>query len=174
MGLYSGMRLGEICQLDASDVEKRSGHWVMHLWADPAADRSLKTEASARMVPVHPELIELGFLEYVKEQQEKGGKLFPDLADGKKDCGKDKMSKWFGRFLESAGLKKPGISFHTLRHTFRDALREAEVPGGVSIALGGWTESGVHAGYGTGYSTNKLAEGMNRVAYPGLDLSKLK
>ncbi|EWG67276.1 hypothetical protein P349_04741 [Enterobacter sp. DC4] len=45
--------------LDSSDK-------VMDTEAEAEADKSLKTLNALRQVPIHPRLIELGFLEYVK------------------------------------------------------------------------------------------------------------
>ena len=52
--LYSGMREGEICDLDAENVRERDG--VPYFDVTRA-----KSKAGVRLIPVHSELIRLGF-----------------------------------------------------------------------------------------------------------------
>ena len=48
-------------------------------------DKSLKTEAGSRLVPIHPQLMELGFLDYVGQiRNEKHQKLCPNLKKMRK------------------------------------------------------------------------------------------
>jgi integrase len=57
---YSGARLSEVCQLRVEDVFQRGGVWCMKF--DPEAG-SLKNENSERAVPLHPAIVERGFLQ---------------------------------------------------------------------------------------------------------------
>jgi integrase len=65
VALFSGMRSGEICQLNKGDVIRKSGVWAFRVSAE-GEGQYIKTEAAARLVPVHFELIACGFLEYWK------------------------------------------------------------------------------------------------------------
>jgi len=79
LAAYSGARLNEICQLDVIDIEKQDDVRVMKLEANDK-DKSIKTSASNRIVPLHPTLLELGFLNYVNQtRKSKHRKLFPQL-----------------------------------------------------------------------------------------------
>ena len=57
------------------------------------------------------------------------------------------------------------------------SLREARIDRDIALALGGWsTASGaasVSDAYGSGYQTATLKEAIDRISYPGLDLSHL-
>ena len=76
---YSGARLNEICQLDTYDIQQHSGIWVMNLTGD-SEDKSIKTHAGNRLVPLHPKLLEFGFLNYVEQiRNDNHQKLFPNL-----------------------------------------------------------------------------------------------
>lgn len=174
IGLYSGMRLNEICQLSADDVAKEQGIWTFRLWADADEGRTLKTLGSARIVPVHPQLLELGFEDYVAARQRKGKRLFPELTGNPDGYGSDPFSKWFSRFLKNAGVKDDTLCFHSFRHNFRDAVRESGAPVDVQHALGGWTEGSVSERYGVGHSTKTLHKAIARVSYEGLNLDRLK
>ena len=69
IAMYQGMRQNEICQLFVDDVATINGipcfcvndsHW----------SKSLKNQQSFRQVPIHPELLKAGFLEYVCKLRE--------------------------------------------------------------------------------------------------------
>jgi hypothetical protein len=94
------------------------------------------------------------------------------------ECGggyySEPFSKWFGRFLVKSKAKAPRTSFHSFRHSYRYAPREAHMPRDVVLALGGWEASaGEDDDYGSGLKASTLAQYIAKVAYPGLDLSHL-
>jgi integrase len=181
IGLFSGMRLNEICQLDVIDIQEIEGTPCFHVRPDPSAKggKRLKTEASERLVPVHPTLLGIGFMSYVEAQRAKGVvKLFPNLRRSTTGYYSDPFSKWFRRFLVAAGADGPRTCFHSFRHCFRDALREARMDHQIALALGGWA-AGSDAGetataYGRGYRISTLLQGIGGVQYPDLDLNYLK
>src|SRR5262249_15526663 len=75
---YTGMRLEEIAQLQASDIrnEVANGSTVTVIAIHDGGKNSLKNEPSARLVPVHSQLVRAGFLKYVKALPQ-DGLLFP-------------------------------------------------------------------------------------------------
>jgi hypothetical protein len=88
------------------------------------------------------------------------------------------FSKWFNdkrRFLGKLGIAGTGVSFHSFRHNYRDALREADISLERVRALGGWRRdsSGEEARCGKGLVASTLYKEIKKVAYPGLDLSHL-
>jgi integrase len=125
---------------------------------------------------VHPELIRLGFLEYVRERREQEGpraRMFPLIA-GKPDIAS--WSKWFGRYIRQLGIDR--AVFHSFRHGFTDALRAAGESRDIRRALTGHSGEGTDEGYGAKamirrYGLPRLAEAVAKVSYPGLDLSKV-
>ena len=168
------MRLNEACQLRAADVAEIDGVPMLYVRASADGQR-LKTSAAERRIPVHPELVRLGFLDFVAAQRKAGHeRLFPELPAGALGNYSDPYSKWFARLLTKAGVTSAGAVFHSFRHGWRDRLREAGVPRDVADALGGWASQGQGQHYGAGFSARVLAEHIGRVAYPGLDLSRLR
>ena len=73
LGLFTGARLNELCQLLKSDVGEREGVVVISI-LDEESNKRLKTDAARRFVPIHSKLIELGFLDFVKSCPE--GRIF--------------------------------------------------------------------------------------------------
>jgi integrase len=58
-----------------------------------------------------------------------------------------------------------GMTAHSLRHTFRDRLRAAEVPLEAIDQLGGWSSvSNIGSRYGQGYSVEHLRRYMDLIA----------
>jgi integrase len=172
------MRLNECCQLHVADVRVLDGvHCIMIQEADEQGegDKRVKTEAGERYVPVHPELTRIGFLQFVAAQREAGERrLFPELKRGAHGYLSDNFQKWWARFVKKIGADRPRTSFHSFRHCYRDALREAGISIERARALGGWSRGeGADAGYGDGLRPSTLAREIGKVRYPDLDLSHL-
>ena len=119
LGLYTGARLEELCQLHLEDIRQERGLWVLDINAKD--EKRVKTLSSERLIPVHPRLIELGFLSHVEGLQRKGAeRLFPELKYRRDGYGQT-ASNWFSRYRQRLGIDKP---FHSLRHTFVDELHQ--------------------------------------------------
>jgi integrase len=173
VALFTGMRSNEICQLDVADIIQKDG--VDFIVAQVDGGKSVKTKAGEREVPVHPELKRLGFIAYAEFRRKEGAKrLFPDLKKAKSGYYSDIMQKWFGNFLRSLDLKKPGVVLHSFRHTFRDAMREADVNVEVQHRIGGWElgQNTTANSYGRGHSPKRMLEEISKVKFPGLKLPK--
>src|SRR5439155_7728974 len=68
LALHSGCRLEELGGLKVEDVRTEDG--VSFLAIEPSDVRALKTDSSYRRVPLHPEVVRLGFLAFVKAQRD--------------------------------------------------------------------------------------------------------
>jgi integrase len=125
VALFSGMRSGEICQLNKGDVIRKNGVWAFRVSAE-GEGQYLKTEAAARLVPIHSELIACGFLEYWKALP--SGQLWPALRPGGPD-GKmnDYFTKRFVAYRRSCGVTGERKSFHSFRKNAAQALKNARV-----------------------------------------------
>src|SRR5262249_3896288 len=134
LALYTGARANELCGLLVRDVKPIDG--VPCIVVEDSEVRSVKTAASTRRIPVHPELIRLGFLDFVERQRAAGqARLFPELTVGKYGSASAQYSKRFGRLLRSIGITDKRKVFHSARHTVKDRLRAAQVPLDVQNAI---------------------------------------
>ncbi|NNA50289.1 tyrosine-type recombinase/integrase [Pseudomonas lactis] len=157
LGLYTGGRINELCQLYIDDIKlSKSGVCYLDFNLDTpdkmdtdvrdgaetaGSDKTLKTVNSRRIIALHPHLIELGFPAYVKALSEAGhNRLFPELKrDSIKGYGKPAGS-WFNeRFLGKQLLvpRDGKRTFHSFRHNFITALNEQEVPPDIIAQLAG-------------------------------------
>ncbi|WP_313902106.1 site-specific integrase [Methylobacterium sp. E-046] len=175
IALFTGMRMNEICQLLVRDVAQLDGNDVIIVAADDAGVKRVKTAAGERFVPIHPELKRCGLLQYRDAVAGRGEeRLFPELTTAEASGYlSDNFSKWFARFLQSCGAAKPRTAFHSFRHNYRDALREADISAERVRALGGWSSGRTEDNYGSGLRANSLAQEIDKVRYEGLDLSHL-
>lgn len=69
LGLYTGARVGELCQLRVVDVERTAAGLFLRI-TDEAEGATVKTAAGHRRVPVHPELVRLGFSDYLEDTRQ--------------------------------------------------------------------------------------------------------
>ena len=181
IALHSGMRLNEICQLDTTDIREIEGVWciaVSEKSLSGVTDKTLKTGASERLVPLHPALLSCGILAYVEDQRRAMQvKLFHDIDPGLRGRRAVAFSKWFTQFLKACGAYQPRTSFHSFRHNFRDELRAARIDHNIAMILGGWTTGGnssiASENYGRGFRVAALYESVTRLTFSDIDLSHL-
>ena len=181
LSLFHGFRLNEVAQLYTEDVKKEDCIPFIEIRKEredgSESDKRIKTKQSKRRVPIHPELLKMGFHLFVAQRKKDASRqrLFPDLPLGASGYFSDPFSKWFSGFKKKALGQECKATFHSFRHQFRDALREAGVSTEDAERLGGW-EVGKHSAereYGQGPSLKRLRQQIQKVKYPKLDLSHL-
>jgi integrase len=125
MALFTGARLNELAPLTAADVitDAAAGIVCINVKEDQEQGRRLKTASSARLVPIHPELTRIGFLQFVDWIRLTGheARLFPRLTPGPKGGFGEAWSKWFGRYKRKLCITNKVSVFHSFRHGFKDA-----------------------------------------------------
>jgi integrase len=177
ISLFTGMRLNEICQLTLDDFSIEDETDVILIRGDEDGEtKRVKTDAGNRFVPVHSELKAIGLLEYVEEQRRRrkaSAPVFPEIEVASTGYRSDNFSKFFARFLDHVGIKDRKKVFHSFRHNYRDALREADLSIEKVRALGGWESGKTEDHYGSGLRPSTLAQAIADVRYPELDLSHL-
>jgi integrase len=117
-------------------------------------------------------LLDLGFADVVAKADPKG-RLFPEIRMGEGNGNSAVFTQFWTRYGRAVGFHTPRTVFHSFRHNFTDALREAEVPDFIQHVLTGHKTGSVHEGYGAGPSLAKLKEAIDKVVYPTVDLSKI-
>ena len=149
----TGCRLAEIVGLRVEDVDLEDE--VLHI--RPNDKRRLKTTGSERSLPLVGHALEAIRLVMCKSFDEEC--VFPQYI---KDDGcyathaSNALAKWTKR--------RWGMTGHSLRHTFRDRPRAAEVPLEAVDQLGGWSSvSNIGSRYGQGYSLKHLRQFIDSI-----------
>lgn len=159
---YCGARVNEITQLRALDVRideetKGSPVWILRL--TPEAGR-IKT-SKARDVPLHPHLIEQGFLDYVKTR--KGRHLFYDPGRGRGGDIAHPAYKKAGERLAAWIRDKVGVTDtdidpnHGWRHLWKSKMMEAGVLEQIIDQIDGHAPASVGRKYGRANAVTMLA-----------------
>ena len=165
LGLYTGARLNELCQLRIDDVVAVNGIDCLHI-RSAAPDQKIKTDNSERLIPIHSRLKVLGFLKYVESQRQLGqARLFSELTLHKKHGYSAAPSKWFTRVRAQLGFEGKK-DFHSFRHTLADHLKqkgvgEALVGGILGHQTGGITFSR----YGKEFKPESLLPVIEMIVY---------
>ncbi|MFM0037105.1 DUF6538 domain-containing protein [Paraburkholderia strydomiana] len=177
LALYTGARLEELAQLSPDDVHQASyvdasgsqaSAWIIRI-SDMGEGQEVKTATSRRRVPVHADLIALGFIDYV--QTITGPRLFPLLktdSDGREG---GLFGKWFGKHIRKIGIVDRRMVFHSFRHLLKHTMRECGITEEVSDAITGHASASVGRRYGaTLYPLAPLVDAMQRYRIHGLPL----
>lgn len=126
IALYTGARIGELAQLKTDDISVIDGVPLLHI-TDAGEGQRVKSSASIRSLPIHPELIRLGLLEYVQAIKKEGHtRLWPILREDTERPGLN-LSNWFGDYRRSIGLTERYPDFHSFRHLARTRMAKAKI-----------------------------------------------
>lgn len=139
VGYCTGLRLGDCALLDwsAVDLDKNAISLV------PS-----KTKRSGKRVvlPIHPQLMR--WLLQTPEK-DRSGPVLPAIC-ARYTRNRTYVQKDVANLLDAAGIKKSAdgsVGFHSLRHTYDSALKNAGVPASLVMSLLGHKTAAVSAGY---------------------------
>lgn len=137
VGLYTGARVNEVCQLNPQcDIREEGGIWFFDFTetseTDERVTKSVKNKDSVRRVPIHSQLIGLGFLRYAEAMKQAGHRLLFPKWSPKAGKASGTAREWFSAWLvelglrdDTSGLKVTG--FHCYRSTL--LTRAQNTPG---------------------------------------------
>ncbi|WP_415519311.1 MAG: DUF6538 domain-containing protein [Desulfovibrio aminophilus] len=181
LGLFTGARIEELCQLYLSDIVQEDGVWCFALRPD-RPDKHMKNLASRRFTPIAPFLIhDLNFLAYVDKLKAEGHeRLFPELSPyGAYSKYSHYVSRRLGEYRAKIGLRADASGakkdFHSFRGTVAQWCEEHSVPEKLAARIIGHKHRKMTYGR---YTTDTrpsvmLREVVSRLDF-GVDLSHLK
>ncbi|WP_460098313.1 hypothetical protein [Qipengyuania sp. 483] len=171
--LFHGLRNGEASGLRVEDVYESDSLPVLHI--REYEGRTIKTADARAVLPIHPELLQLGFLRFVEERRATGQvALFPDGKANNRGQHGAKLAERFSAHVKALGFEGRKLGMHSFRHNFEDRLRAAELSERTALSLARRKEAGSSGAYGHGLSTGQKAQALAKISYPQLDLSHLE
>ncbi|WP_144158003.1 site-specific integrase [Paraburkholderia sp. BCC1885] len=180
LGLFTGARVEELAQLRPTDVFEESYYdntgaeckaWVVQIVEDATDGLSVKNKHSIRRLPLHSELINRGFVEFVKSQTGKK-RIFDKLVSDKYGRESSPYAQWFTRYLRrDCKPTSPKMTFHSFRHTSKDIMRNCRIGKDERDAIHGHAEKGQAGEYGgTFYPLAPLVDALNKYVIHGVNL----
>lgn len=128
IALYTGMRLGEICNLRNEDIEVLNGIPCFHIRPHTVEidgktrEWSPKTSAGTRIVPIHSKLLEKGILE---EFRNAGPYFFSELPISNFGVRGANFELIFSKHKRRLNLPTQ-VTFHSFRHLVSTVLRNQD------------------------------------------------
>ena len=175
VGIMSGMRTNEIAQLLVEDIIKKDNVWLINV--DETKDKSVKTSSSIRKVPVHPTLVSLGFLDYVKIIKSKGNdRVFPEITKTR-DGYCSKISRHYNeKFLPTLGVcEKQVKGLYCARQTFINRCYKKGVDRDIIKSVVGHEPDFTLEVYGGNpFTPKQLYQGISKVSYSNIKWNRLK
>jgi len=176
VGLFTGMRLDEICQLRVEDVYKDKKYDVIKVRI--SEDTKLKNIQSERIIPIHPILKKLGFIEYCDYlRRKKKDRVFWELKKDRDGYGRN-IGRFFNKYLKKVGVwEYQNKVFHSLRHTFITRLLQNGVREEIVNGLDGHKQKTMSTTvyFKGGFPSEVLyEEGISKLNYEGINFGKLK
>lgn len=159
---YSGMRVNEISQLYLSDIQEIDKIWCFSVTDNK--DKRLKNLSSRRIIPIHPCL--QGILKYANDlHQHKKERLFPGLRKHRRNGYGHQIISWWSRWKSRISTDKK-LSFHSLRHTACDEMKQAKVDPAIIAELMGHRIGSISMErYGKRFSSLILLEAIKKIDY---------
>ena len=179
IGPLSGMRSNEICQLHIEDIIQDDGIWCFDV--NNEGTKRVKNHEK-RKVPIHPILIELGFLDYFEKiKSKKKPRLWMNLPYKAPKGYYKNYGRWFNgdkgvkRFKNKfiGSYDERTLDFHSFRHCLVTDLKHQLVDELLTEALIGHKHGQLaYLRYGKPFMTRMLFDALKKVTY-GLDFSAL-
>lgn len=148
LGLFTGARLNELCQLRVHDViQDAHGVDLISINAN-GFNKALKNQQSCREIPICSKLIEMGFLQFVEERRLKDGNdalLFSELRFDKTHLYSRAASRFFCGPVTGTGFigehhpiaAQGGFNFKSFRRSFALRLERSGIaPSTIAYLLG--------------------------------------
>jgi integrase len=176
LALLTGARREEIAQLGPDDIRKESNGWIIDI--NDRDFRKVKTASGVRIIPLHPMLVTLGFLDYIQSvqaEQPKARRIFPYLRYDKGNGFGDVPGEAFARYLDRLGITGNDKVLHSMRKNANDRMQANNVDEAYRCRMVGHVHETVNA---TVYASQlTLAQVVEKVipnlTFPELDLPKL-
>lgn len=192
LALFTGARLNEIACLDLADFVTEKGVQCIAIRhnprakpltiehkANPHSAKRTKNVESRRLVPLHPDLFEIGIENYIDDLRKLGAtRFFPTFPLDAKGKRERRLSHDGNAYLQLVGVH---VDRNKVMHSFRDTVCEMlAVPDMDDVRADQWTGHKNQTVKGRHYRRSKAAialqakEGFSALDFPFIDIEKLQ
>lgn len=175
LGLYTGARITELCQLLVEDIHaSENGElWCIRILVGEEW-QSVKNKSSKRSIPMHPELVRLGLIEYAEAMGKAGHqRLFPMTSVSELNNAGGPFSSWFSKLKTETGWG-PENTFHSFRHNVETILgNKKKYQRDIDAYMGHLPKGSTGAKVYAHAEPHTLIEVAEAIQYAGLTLPKV-
>lgn len=175
IALFTGARINSALTLQYADIITkddidciyfRNNHKIKHL----------KTEATERIVPIAKQLLQLGFVEYIKQQKHLNKVsdtdfIFPKCQTKTGEYNNKYATRGPLKHFEEIGIKTangPKYDFHSFRKNASICLQDAGVPGSYINDIIGWEGKTVMEQSYSNHTLKQIKTQADKCEYPFL------
>lgn len=188
--LFTGARINELAQLRTDDLRLYNGrlHLSVLCLEDEGnenddkgrkrkqsdGNRSAKSPAAKRLIPVHNELLRMGFADFVSSRRKRRRvdcQMFDELKPNRFGHWSAAISKRINRQIRKLGITNEALSAYSLRHNFYDACKSSKIANDVRKKFMGHQLEGMDGVYGNPHPLEHESNEIDQLAFPDVDLT---
>lgn len=184
LAITTGARLEELGQVALADVKRDKDIVYLDIdeYAssdkgsenDEVAEKSVKTEKSIRLIPVHSEIVKLGFNDYVDALNAHGHtQLFPDLKENSVGKRTKEASQKLNRIIDRHVSKDRRLVFHSLRHAFKAKGNDAGLSDRTLDQICGHAPVSTGSRYGSETRVRTIHRDLHRIDFSCIDWGRI-
>lgn len=162
LGLYTGARLNELCQLRCNDLKQDKGVWYLEIDSedhDEHGQQRVKNDNSVRHTVLHPSVIDSGFIDFVGQRQ---GMMFSGVYYSEEQGYSKDASKYLNEYIHSIVPDQRKV-YHSFRHTLKTLARNSGVPEDFHDQHTGHAGGHVGRDYGHGAGLQMALEHLKKI-----------
>lgn len=172
IALFTGARRNAAMTLQYGDIIIKDGMYCIS-FNENHEEKHLKTSASERIIPIHKQLLNLGFVDYVMLKKIKERKTDEDFIFTKSITKTGKFSdkyllRVFNPFLIKIGIKKEnkdGKDFHSFRNNLSKAMQDAGLSETFINKIIGWKGDSIMQNHYSKYTLKEIKAEYEKFSY---------
>ena len=176
VALFTGARQNAACTLQYDDVVVHEGLNCIHFIENHPL-KQLKNDASERFVPIHDQLLDLGFVDYVNRKKAKmkatgSDFIFPKCQTSGGIYNSKYLVRTFSKFLTDIKIKQnnyDGYDFHSFRKNASLIMQAAHIPESFINDIVGWNGSSIMTQSYSNHTLAQIKEQMDTFEYDFLE-----
>lgn len=172
IALFTGARANSAVTLQYNDIIIKEGIPCIH-FIENHPIKQLKNEASERIVPIHPQLLEVGFVDYVRRNEkllkaEGTDFIFPRCQTKNGLYNNKYMVRYVLDFFKNIGVKsgsKDCLDFHSFRKNASISLQNAGVVQSYINDIIGWEGKNTMEQSYSNHTLTQIKDEMSKFSY---------